>query len=313
MADSLAVNQYEPEVSVIIAAYNAELFVEKAIYSALNQIGVKVEVIVVDDASLDKTADVVAAIDDSRVTLLRHEKNQWAGAARNTGINRARGEWLAILDSDDEFELNRLIKLKALAEQSDCQVVCDNLLVCTPSTGSTTPMFSINRLESIKVLSLIEFIEGNLGGAQGYTLGYFKPFMRRAYLEQHAIRYPTNMNLGEDYFILADLLASGAKCVVEPHPHYRYASRSGSMSHRLAISDTDNILREGKAFEQRHTFDSSVIPVLKKRHSYVSLNRAFLRAIHAIKTGAIIQLLGILVTCPKAIIPLLRAAINKKR
>jgi len=306
-------NVNTPDVSVIIAAYNSGAFVENAINSALNQVGVSVEVVVVDDASSDDTANVVAAVKDSRVSLLRHKQNQWAGSARNTAISHARGKWLAILDSDDEFESNRLIKLKTLAEQTNCQLVCDNILICDHNGESVKPMFSADKLSSIRRMSLTDFIAGNMGGAKGYSLGYFKPFIQRAFLEQHNIRYPTNMNLGEDYFILADLLASGANCVVEPEPYYRYTVRFGSMSQRLQVRDTDNILRESKAFEQRHALDGEVLSALKKRRSYVVLNRAFLRAIESIKAGKVLDFIYILIGHPKIIVLLLRSATNKTR
>jgi len=121
------------------------------------------------------------------------------------------------------------------------------------------------------------------------------------------------MNLGEDYFILADLLASGANCVVEPEPYYRYTVRFGSMSQRLQVRDTDNILRESKAFEQRHALDGEVLSALKKRRSYVVLNRAFLRAIESIKAGKVLDFIYILIGHPKIIVLLLRSATNKTR
>lgn len=299
-----------PDVSVIIAAYNAESFVEKAISSALDQVGVTVEVIVVDDASQDRTVDVVAAIQDRRVTLLKHDKNQWAGKARNTGIEQARGAWLAILDSDDEFELDRLKTLMELAQQTDSQLVCDNLLICDQANEAAKPMFSTQRLDSINPLSLSAFIKGNLGTSQGYALGYFKPFIERKFLEQNNIKYPTNMNLGEDYFIIADLLAAGAKCTIDLNARYRYNVRSGSMSHRLAIYDTENILREGRAFEQRHSFDPEALAALKQRRSYVERNQAFLRAIEAMKAGSVFTLLSVLIKSPKTIVSLFRSALG---
>lgn len=299
-----------PDVSVIIAAYNSALFIEKAINSALNQVDVTVEVIVVDDASSDNTVDVVAAVTDSRVVLLRHTTNQFAGTARNTGIAHARGRWIAILDSDDEFELDRLKTLMGLAERTNSQLVCDNLLICDQAKNTVRPMFSTQRLKAIASLSLATYIQGNLGGAQGYALGYFKPFVERDFLEQHSIKYPSNMNLGEDYFFIADLLAAGARCLVDPNSNYRYTVRDGSMSHRMTIFDTENILREGKAFEQRYQFNPETLNALQQRRSYVERNHAFLKAIDALKNGSVIAFLRVIVKTPSAVVSLFRSALG---
>lgn len=90
-------------VSVVIPTYNRVSLVERAIESALTQTLEDIEVIVVDDRSTDDTEAVVAAIDDKRVRFLRHDENRGGSAARNTGIDHARGEYIALLDDDDEW------------------------------------------------------------------------------------------------------------------------------------------------------------------------------------------------------------------
>ena len=97
----------ELEVSVIIAAWNSEKFISKAIDSALQQ-DINLEVIVVDDFSNDNTCRVVENYKDERVRLIRSSKNGGPGAARNIGFSAAKGKWIAVLDSDDYFLPNRL-------------------------------------------------------------------------------------------------------------------------------------------------------------------------------------------------------------
>jgi len=92
-----------PSVSIIIPAYNRAHTIERAIQSVLNQTFQDFEIIVVDDGSTDETQAIVEGFRDPRIRYLCHERNRGAAAARNTGIKAAHGEYLAFLDSDDEW------------------------------------------------------------------------------------------------------------------------------------------------------------------------------------------------------------------
>ncbi|MFC6990634.1 glycosyltransferase family 2 protein [Haladaptatus sp. GCM10025707] len=92
-----------PTVSVVIPTYNRSEEVTHAIDSVLAQTYDDFELLVVDDGSTDDTEEVVTSYDDDRVKFIEHEENQGAPAARNTGIEHAEGEYVAFLDSDDEW------------------------------------------------------------------------------------------------------------------------------------------------------------------------------------------------------------------
>src|SRR5512143_247273 len=87
-------------VSVVIPAYNDETRLPRAIRSVLAQTYPVSEIVVVDDGSVDGTAAVAATF---RKTICVRQKNSGAAGARNAGIARARSEWIAFLDSDDEW------------------------------------------------------------------------------------------------------------------------------------------------------------------------------------------------------------------
>lgn len=107
-------------ISVVIPLYNRRNEIMRAISSVLRQSRAADEIVVVDDASRDGSPDVVAAICDSRIRLLVHERNQGAAAARNAGIAAARGDWIALLDSDDEWSESKLaLQLDSLATAGD--------------------------------------------------------------------------------------------------------------------------------------------------------------------------------------------------
>jgi glycosyltransferase involved in cell wall biosynthesis len=96
-----------PKVSVVIPTYNRAGKVQKAIESALAQTFSDLEVIVVDDGSADDTGKILGETFGSQIRYFA-QANQGASAARNKGIAEARGEWVAFLDSDDQWELDKL-------------------------------------------------------------------------------------------------------------------------------------------------------------------------------------------------------------
>src|SRR5208337_529053 len=96
-----------PKVSVVIPTYNRAAKVRSAIESVLDQTFSDLEVIVVDDGSSDDTGKILGAAFGDRIRYFV-QANQGASVARNKGIAEAQGEWIAFLDSDDEWERDKL-------------------------------------------------------------------------------------------------------------------------------------------------------------------------------------------------------------
>ncbi|NDI15555.1 MAG: glycosyltransferase family 2 protein, partial [Actinobacteria bacterium] len=98
-----------PEVSVILATFNRQNLVGRAIQSVLLQDFPGFELIVVDDGSTDQSAEVISALrlKDSRVNYI-FQQNQGLASARNTGVAAAKGRYVTFLDSDDEYHGSHL-------------------------------------------------------------------------------------------------------------------------------------------------------------------------------------------------------------
>ena len=92
-------------VSVIMPVFNREDTIARAIESVINQTYDKWELIVVDDGCTDKTEEIVSAYveKESRIILIKNHNKKGVAEARNTGIHVAKGEYVAFLDSDDEW------------------------------------------------------------------------------------------------------------------------------------------------------------------------------------------------------------------
>jgi glycosyltransferase involved in cell wall biosynthesis len=103
-----------PFFSVLITAYNRQDQIERCVRSCTQQTFEDFEIVVVDDASTDATADVVASLGAPRVRVVRHERNRGTSPARATAVDQARGEWIVRVDSDEELLPGALARLKEL-------------------------------------------------------------------------------------------------------------------------------------------------------------------------------------------------------
>jgi len=127
-------------VSVIIPVYNREKTVKEAIKSVLEQTWNDLEVIVVDDGSTDKSADVIKSLKDERVKYI-YQENAGACAARNHGIELAKGEYIAFHDSDDIWHMDKLSKQMQVFKEYDPDIVfCKLNQVKSDGTISQLPM-----------------------------------------------------------------------------------------------------------------------------------------------------------------------------
>lgn len=118
-----------PLVSVVIPAYNAESTIKRCIESVLGDAHKSVEIIVVDDGSTDRTAEYIGNLASSCPEVIRlvRQPNRGACAARNAGMDAARGEFIQFLDSDDELVDDKLQRaVLQFQENVDLQCVyCD--------------------------------------------------------------------------------------------------------------------------------------------------------------------------------------------
>lgn len=291
----------QPDVSFIIAAYNAEETVSRAVRSALRQEGVQVEVIVVDDASVDATPDVVSRIADGRVRLVRLARNGGPGAARNAGLEAASGRYVAVLDSDDTMHADRIARLLARADGGQADIVFDNIEIMDAATRHAELMFSPDELSRLDQLDLAAFIAGNRMFDRGYSLGYMKPVLRRAFVEEHGLRYDTSLRIGEDYIFVASALAKGALCVVEPRPGYVYHIREGSISRVLERRHVEAILRADEAFVRSHELDGPAWEAQSRRTRSLHEAASFLRLVEDIKALAPIRAFRTALKHPRAV------------
>jgi glycosyltransferase involved in cell wall biosynthesis len=105
------------EVSAVVPTRNRSRLLPMTLRSVLRQSDVRLEIVVVDDASTDETRDVVAAFGDPRIRLIRNATPMGPNAARNRGAKEARGEWLAFVDDDDLWAPTKLARQVGVATE----------------------------------------------------------------------------------------------------------------------------------------------------------------------------------------------------
>lgn len=120
-------NPTPPLISIVIPVYNAERFIEKAIESICNQSYKNIEIIVIDDGSIDESLQIIKSIRDDRIRIISRE-NRGLIASLNEGINLSRGSYIARMDADDISSPIRIEQqVKYFEHHIDCGVLFTGL------------------------------------------------------------------------------------------------------------------------------------------------------------------------------------------
>lgn len=185
-----------PRFSIIVPLYNKAPYVRKTVESVISQTYVDWELIIVDDCSTDGSGDVVANITDSRIRLIRLEKNGGVGAARNRGVSESTAPFICFLDADDWWEPTFLEEIARLAERH-------------PDAGIYGTGYYIVKNGKKRVAPIgVEdgFTEGEINYCRVYAKTLCMPLtsisicMPRAVFEE-SVGFPANIKLGEDFLL----------------------------------------------------------------------------------------------------------------
>lgn len=204
-------------ISIIMAAYNAEKTIGHSISSVLDQTYPNFELLVVNDCSTDGTEKLVEsfAAKDSRVHLISNEKNSGVSYTRKHGLEEAKGDWIAILDSDDAWAPEKLEKQIALQEKTNAD------LLFTGSTFVDADGQPISwYLAAPAEVTYRRLLKQNI-------LSNSSALVRK---ELYAKHYASGDGMHEDFAIWLSILKEGRKAygVDEPLLIYRIAKSSKS-------------------------------------------------------------------------------------
>lgn len=205
------------KVSVIIPVYKVEDQIRKCVQSLFSQSLEAVEFIFVDDATPDKSIDIIhECLKDyphkvNQTKFLIHPQNKGLPAARNTGMLEAKGDYIFHCDSDDFLDRTALEDMYNTAKQSDSDIVwCDWYLSFEQNERyMKQPSFSTS----------MEALKGTLGGAMKYNV--WNKLVKRSLYEENRISFPEGYSMGEDMTMIK-LIACAKKVCYLPNAYYHY-------------------------------------------------------------------------------------------
>lgn len=237
-----------PVVSVVMANFRGAAHLEAAMRSVLNQTERRLELILADDASDDGSVAIAQAVaeGDDRVRVIACARNGGPAATRNLALEAARGDWIAVVDSDDLIHPDRLARLIAAAEAAGADLVADDLVYfgAVPEAGGRTLLQPL-ALAAPTRLGAAPWLRANGGDPALPAFGYLKPVIRRAVLGGR--RYDPRLRIGEDHDLVLRLLIEGARFLLLPDPLYAYRRHAGSISHRLSVETAAAMLAAHRA------------------------------------------------------------------
>lgn len=263
------------------------------------QVDVDLEVIVVDDASDDGTAERVEAYIDARrerrVRLLRRTVNAGPAGARNLALAAAQGEWMAILDADDRMAPERLRTLIDAGVLRQADIVVDNLWICDASGVRVRRHLNGRDDGGSVIISLRDYALQNRMFSGRPALGYLKPIFRRSFLEQKALAYDETLRVGEDFLLVAEALADGARLVRVRSSLYDYITHASSISHRLGWREALRMRDADDEFLRRRGPDlqPEALSAMRRHRRSLDDAQAFIGTVAALKDGQLFQAAGL--------------------
>lgn len=224
---------HAPRVSVLVPVYNAERYLAGCLESVSRQSLENIEIVCVDDASRDGSLEIIRWFQstDRRLRYVRHERNRGEGAARNTGLQQARGDFIFHLDADDLLPKHALECLWRVGDTHGSQLV----------KGAYNTISHDGRIlaEGLQAPAepIINATLDSSGFFQRIPVGHWSYLYRRSFLNRHALRYRTDMKVGLDLVALTESLVAASRLSAVPEPVYLYRQTDTSASRGRTTPD----------------------------------------------------------------------------
>lgn len=248
----------QPKITIIIAVYNCEKYIEKCARSLFDQTLDKIEYIFVNDATPDHSINILNhVIDDyptrkTSIKVINLDINRGVSNARNIGIGLASGEYIIHADSDDWVDRDMYMHLYQKAKETDADIVgCNFRHEFTNIQYDFHQQYADSMEENISRL-----INGKIFPSLCTSL------TRRSIIEDNGITFPSGLNMGEDLFFNLQLYLHAKKIVSmdwAPY-HYRHTEDSSCVQRTRKSIDSDIAIAGliEKLMKERHLYEKYV-------------------------------------------------------
>lgn len=203
----------KPKISVVLPTYNRAEFLPRAIQSILNQTYKDFELIIVDDASTDESVQIIEEFmeKDSRIKLIKNTKNLGVAESRNIGNNAAQGEYIAVMDSDDQALPWRLeVSLDYMKKNPDIDVFSAGQF----NLEKNFPSFEILNHKNLRIDKTFSPL----------IMVFYNPIinvsvlMKSSFIRKHNIKYNSDYQAAEDYDFWKQVYLKGGKIARVENP-----------------------------------------------------------------------------------------------
>ncbi|MCQ2484286.1 MAG: glycosyltransferase [Clostridia bacterium] len=220
-------------VSIIIPVYNLENYIENCLNSLVNQTYRNLEILCIDDGSKDRSGEIISAMaeKDSRIVYIRQE-NAGVSAARNNGLDHAKGEYIMFVDGDDYMHFQAVELLYKTIEEKQCNTVFGRGILTSKLNDKMKP------IENAVVTELSE----NILFEDGMDRAVWGKIFRREVLEK--FRFPVGITNAEDFNYMLRVLHSIRNNLgyrLESRIYYYYMREDSASFHEFSPKNITEI------------------------------------------------------------------------
>lgn len=256
-------------ISVVVPVYNVEAYVGRCVESILNQTYRNLEVILVDDGSKDRSGilcDEYAA-KDARVRVI-HKENGGLSSARNVGIEKASGEYITFVDSDDWIEADAYAHLLSVMQRYQVKLVCGGNYNVDSKTGERTLALCPEKEE---VITTEEFV-GRMFLWQGFDSSACDKLYHRSLLE--TFRYPEG-KVCEDVAVTYRIVLGTQYAALSDRPYYNYFHRPDSITISTAKEITDKTFHFSRHTEEIYSYIKEHYPAVESQARFLRVRSLY--------------------------------------
>lgn len=242
----------KPKISVVVPVYNAEKYLKKCVYSISSQSYSQLEIILIDDGSLDSSLDICYELSkkDSRIKVFSKE-NSGVSHTRNLGIKKATGEYILFVDSDDFIDSSYISDLYNEMIKKNYDMLISGMTICDEQERIIRKELYKDINQELILDNILEDVINTL-----YFCSSCKTLIKKSLIMDHHILFDEQLSFGEDLTFSYQLLKASKKIGYLSNTEYYYRQNSISLTHEVSVEKirkyfSDNLI----VFSQ---FDDSV-------------------------------------------------------